>query len=256
VGLNADISVDFLQPGEEGILSITLDSTMLSGPVIGHISMTTNREESPQPILRISAIVDSLVMFQSHSIFVGKIKKDASFSGRAMVKGKLVEEGRLRDFVIETSSPAIEAKIQSETSDTDSLWLEFVIHPELKAGTFNEAITLLSKNPHAFAKLSLLGQKLGIITFTPDRMEFFTVNGKKPKSRSIVFECEKPFKIIKLEDLSGALKLSIKTLEKGKKYRLTAKLKQTPKEGLLSVVKVHTDLEEHPLIHIPVIGGR
>jgi hypothetical protein len=59
-----------------------------------------------------------------------------------------------------------------------------------------------------------------------------------------------------VEDLSQSLKLSLKTLKKGKKYRLTARLKKGLKTGILGVVKIYTDLEEHPLIHIPVLGGR
>jgi hypothetical protein len=255
-GIYAEISDLSLAPDEEGTISVTLDSTMLSGQIIGRIAIKTDREENPEVILTVRANVETTLAFQPQTIFAGQIAKDASFSGRAMLGGRLIKEGKLQDFEIQTSSSAIEVKIQDPTAGLDGVLVEFVLKPDLKAGTFQEFITVISDDPPVEAQLKLLGQKLGIIRVTPDRFEFFPRNGKMPKKLEIIFECEKIFKITKVEDLTQSLNLSVKTIKKGKKYRLTAKQKKSAKIGILGVVKVHTDLEEHPLIHIPVIGGR
>jgi hypothetical protein len=181
------------------------------------------------------------------------VAKEGSFSGKAKLLGKLVDEGKLKSITIHTSSPAIEARIRQQAGNPI---LEFVLRPEQKAGTFQESITLVSEStPPVKAQLLLIGQKLGDIRVTPDRFEFFPEKGGKPDSRSIVLECEKPFNITKVEDLTGRLNLSIETIEKGRRYCLRAKLKNPMEGSFLGVVRVHTDLEVHPLIHVPAIGG-
>lgn len=245
-----------LGPGEKTTLEVILDATMIQGSLKSRIVIKTNDEENPEYNLEVRANIEPLLAFQPRSIFIGQIAKDAQYSGRAMLVGKLIKEEKLNDYEIETSSTAIKVKIQDTNVNQTGLIIEFVLKPEFKAGTFKAIITLKSNNPPIEAQLELLGQKLGIIKVTPDRFEFFPRNGKMPKKLEIIFECEKIFKITKVEDLTQSLNISLKTIKKGKKYRLTAKLKKSAKTGILGVVKVHTDLEEHPLIHIPVIGGR
>jgi hypothetical protein len=138
--------------------------------------------------------------------------------------------------------------------DKKVVFLEFVLLPEMKAGSFRESITIVSKNPPAKAQLLLFGQKLGGIRVSPDRLDFFPRKGIKSDSRSILFECNERFKITKVEDVSGLFSLSLKTIQEGKKYELTAELKTQTKGTFLGVIKVYTDLDVHPLIDIPFIG--
>ena len=251
--ITTEVSHEVLLPGEEGSIRVTLDSTGLHGTVAGRIAVTTNDEKQPRVFLNVMAKVKPILGLSPPFIFVGQVTKEGSFSARAKLVGKLVDEGKLKAVTIDTSSPAIEAKIRQRTGRNPTL--EFVLRPEQKAGTFEESITVVSKDPPAQAQLRLYGQKLGDIRFTPDRFEFFPEKGVRPDSRTVVFECDKPFHITKVEDLSGLLYISMRVVEEGRKYRLTAKLRN-PMEGFfLGVVKVHTDLDVHPLIHLPVIGG-
>lgn len=247
------VSHKSLNPGKEGSIEVTLDSTGLHGAVMSRIGLITNDEERSEMFLEVMAQVQPILALKPPFIFVGQVAKEGSFSGKAELIGKLVDEGRLRTLTINKSSPAIEARIRQRAAK--NAILEFILGPEQKAGSFEESITLISKDPPAQAQLLLFGQKLGDIRVTPDRLEFFPQKGMKANSHSILFECDKQFKIIKVEDLSGFLKLAIKVIEEGYKYELIAKLKSQLEGGsLLGVVKVHTDLEEHPLIHIPIIG--
>jgi len=247
------VSHELLLPGEQGSIRVTLDSAGLHGDVVGHIAVTTNDEERSTAFLQVRAHVQAILAVHPPFVFVGQVARERSFSGKAKVVGKLVDEGKLKAIEIRKSSEAIEARIM-QRRPKDAI-LEFVLRPEQKAGTFKESITLVSRDPPAEAQLFLYGQKLGIIKVTPDRFEFFPEKGVKPDSRSVLFECDKSFEIIKVEDFSGLLNLTIKAIEEGRKYELTARLKSPTEGSFLGVVKVHTDLEEHPLIHIPVIGG-
>lgn len=251
--VTTEVSHELLLPGEQGTIQAILDSTKLYGRVLSRITVITNDEERPKVFLQVRAHVRAILALRPPFVFVGQIPREGSFSGKAKVVGKLVDEGKLKAIQIRKSSEAIEARIM-QRRPKDAI-LEFVLRPEQKAGTFEESITLISKDPPAQAQLLLYGQKLGIIRVTPDRLEFFPEKGVKPDSRSVMFECDKPFKITKIEDHSGFLNFTINTLEEGRKYELIARLK-SPMEGtFLGVVKIYTDLEVHPLIHIPVIGG-
>ena len=252
--ITAVVSRKSVDPGKQGSIEVTLDSSGLYGKVASHIAVITNDEKRPEVFLEVMAQIQPLLALKPAFIFVGQVAKEGSFSGQAKLMGKLVEEGKLDTLKINKSSPAIEARIQQRAAK-DAI-LKFVIRPEQKAGSFRESITLVSEDPFAQAQLLLFGQKLGAIRVTPDRLDFFRHKGMKADSRSILFQCDKPFNITKVEDLSALLNLSIKVIEEGRKYELTANLKGPMKGSFLGVVKVYTDLDEHPLIHIPVIGGR
>jgi hypothetical protein len=89
----------------------------------------------------------------------------------------------------------------------------------------------------------------------PDRLEFFAAEGAQPQPQSISIDSPKFMRITRIEDLSGLLDISLEMLEDGKIYRVDAKLKGPLQGSFLGLVKVYTDLEEQPLIDIPVIGG-
>ena len=62
-------------------------------------------------------------------IFVGQVAKEGSFSGQARLIEKLVVEGKLKTLTINTSSPAVEARIQQQ-AEKDAI-LKFVLSPRL-----------------------------------------------------------------------------------------------------------------------------
>ena len=249
------VSHKFLQPGRQGSIQVTLDSNELDGDIVSQISVTTNDNERPEVFLKIMAHAQPIIALDPPFIFVGRVAKEGSFSGKVKLVGKLVDEGKLKTFRTNTSSSSIEMRIQRRTvKDKKVVFLEFVLLPEMKAGSFRESITIVSKNPPAKAQLLLFGQKLGGIRVSPDRLDFFPRKGIKSDSRSILFECNERFKITKVEDVSGLFSLSLKTIQEGKKYELTAELKTQTKGTFLGVIKVYTDLDVHPLIDIPFIG--
>lgn len=253
--ISAVISDDSIQPGEECSIEVNLDATSLFGNIRGQVTLITDAEEWPDVVLSIKVNVKPLLAFKPAQIFVGQLGRDDSYSNQATLTGKLVEEGKLKHYTINTSSPAIKTRIEKQKGKEEKILVKFKILPELKAGTFKESITIVLKDPLAKAQITLLGQKLGIIQVTPDRFNFFPPEGKNPDTGSIIFECDKPFKITKVESNLKFVELNLKMVEKEKKYELQAKLNTTMKGTFMGVVKVHTDLEEHSLIHIPVIGN-
>jgi len=90
---------------------------------------------------------------------------------------------------------------------------------------------------------------------TPDRFDFAVKEGRDPGLRIIRLRCDKPFKIVRVEDVSGLLNLVPEEVVAGKEWLLKARMKSALKGTILGVVKVHTDLASHPLIHIPIIGA-
>ena len=245
-----------IAPGEEGVIQAILDTTGLYGDFAGRIRVSTNDTTNGEAMLTATANVRPLLALNPPQVWAGQVAQDASFSGQAKVVGKLVEEGELPNLTIKKSAPGIEATITQRFVKGKTVpFLKFSLLPELKAGTFRETITVVSEDPPAQAQVLVVGQKLGDIQFTPYNLEFFQSDGEVPDSQSVLFESEKTFHITKVEDLSDLFDISVDTVEEGKKYKLNATFKEPPPASFLGVLKVHTDLEEHPLIHIPVIGG-
>jgi hypothetical protein len=98
---------------------------------------------------------------------------------------------------------------------------------------------------------------MGDILFEPPVLSLFgSENGSMPLS--VLIQSERPFKIIKLEDKTGYLNLSVSQSGedfKDRRYIVTATLKGGyTNSSILGVIQIHTDLESQPLIRIPVIG--
>lgn len=254
--LTVKLSETRVEPGEETIVEAVLDTNGLQGNVERRITVITNDPQSRAIHLAMAVNVKPLLAFDVPFVFAGQLAKEGMFVGTVKLTGTLVEKGEPPEFEIVKSTAAIEATIERRpTKDGTISTLEFVLLPDLKAGTFRESVTVVSDDPPARTQLMIVGQKLGDIRVTPDRLHFFQRHGEEAGPGVIEFESDKLFHITKTEDLTQLLDISIETLEDGKKYRLRATLKNPLRENLLGVVKVHTDLEEHPLIHIPVVGG-
>jgi hypothetical protein len=220
------------------------------------IILTSNDPKRKDVVLQPKTCVEAILALDPPFIFLGKLDKDESYSNRVKVVGKLANEANLSAFTINVSSPSIKASTEhGMVEGEDTPFLVFTIQAEMKPGNFRETITLVSKEPPAQAEFTLFGFKLGDIRVTPDNLDFSPDEKSEAHLRSVLLESEKNFSIIKVEDLSGILTTSIKVIERGKKYRLVAKIKSDSlTQNLLGLVKVYTDLTEQPIIDIPVIG--
>jgi hypothetical protein len=250
-------SGETLYPGEKGSIQATLDSSNLTGHVVKRIILATNDPKHKETVLELKAHVEAILTLDPPFIFVGQLDKDESYSNRVKLAGKLADEANLSALTINVSSPSIKAGIEHRMVEGKEMpFLAFTIQPEMKSGNFKEGVTLISKDPPANAKLMLFGLKLGDIRVTPDKLDFSPDDKLKADFRSILLESEKNFRIIKVEDLSGILATSIEVIETGKTYKLLAKIKsESLTQNFLGVVKVYTDLQEQPIINIPVIRG-
>ncbi|GEM_PF-3028454 len=254
--VTAKASDTALGPGQEGAIEVSLDATRLRGHVAAEISLFTNDKVQPRVSLHVGGHVVPFLSLKPPFLFAGQIKKDASYSGKVRVSGKLVEEGKADALEIKASSPSIAAEITGRDAKSGALILEVVILPDMKPGSFKEFIALESKDPPGRAQLLLFGQKLGDIQFSPEKLVFFAEKGKDDDFRAVTFECDKPFRITQVKEPSGQLNVSIQSEEEGRKYTLIAKLKTPPKGAFLGVIEVHTDRADQPLIQIPFIGGK
>lgn len=256
--ISFDVSHTALKPGEDGTIKVLVDTVRLVGRIAEKFTLYCNDPESPEVPLEISGTIQPLLALESALVFAGQVAKDVSFSRTVGLKGTLIDEGKTVSLSVHADSPTTHVKIlKKRQKDKIVPYVHFVLMPEMKAGTFNETITVVSKDPPAQVRLLVAGQKLGVIRVTPDRFAFFVAEHGDPGPRTILFECEKPFTITKVDNLTGIIDISVQTLEPGTRYQLTATLhKNMAGESFLGVVKIHTDLEEHPLIHVPVISGK
>jgi hypothetical protein len=254
--IRATLSSKSIPPGGSADLEIRLDTETHLGPVNGEISMITSLAEQRELVFKVTGNVRPALAVEPPVVFAGRVAKADSFPGRARLSGKMVEEGHIPELMLETSSEHLRAKIvPRDFGGRPGASVEFVLLPSAKAGTFKETVTVSSANPPAQAVLTIAGEKLGNIKVNPDRLEFFAAEGAQPQPQSISIDSPKFMRITRIEDLSGLLDISLEMLEDGKIYRVDAKLKGPLQGSFLGLVKVYTDLEEQPLIDIPVIGG-
>ncbi|RJP14875.1 MAG: DUF1573 domain-containing protein [Candidatus Abyssobacteria bacterium SURF_5] len=248
-------SARLLPPGEHAKLEATLDTASLRGKVVRNISLAVHDPDRRELSFTLSVTVEPLLAFIQPFVFVGQLPKGASYSGKIRLVGKLAAEKKPSELTVETSVRGIEAFIVSRAGPRQELEMHYVLLPELRAGSFEEMITVAAENPSASAQLQLIGQKLGDITVHPDRLHFFSTDHAGEPSQTIEFTSEKTFHITGIEDAGGSLEYELLMLEEGKRYRLDVRLRNRSQANILGLLKVHTDLAEQPLIDIPVIGG-
>ena len=253
-----ELTANVVRPSEEAILRCVLDTSNMQGRIIIHITFHSNDPEHPATTLQATGVIRPLLGLETPLIFAGQIGKEAPFSKTVALNGTLVREGKCDGLKVYVNSPFIQATIvKKRHGDKITPMLHILVPADMKAGTFKEVIRVVSENPAAEASLVVAGQKLGVIQVKPDRLAFFSPKGADPGSRTVVLESQKVFHIKEIQDLSGLLSLSVQTVRPGKCYEITAAIKKGMLKGnsFLGLVQVHTDLEEHPLIDLPVLIG-
>ena len=243
-------SIESMQSAE---LHVKLNTSKVSGRVNTKIAINSSDPMFAEEVITLTGTVVPLLALSTSSLFAGQIGQHQAFTQKVGISGSLVDGGRLRSLKITTSSPGVTAGFVGAGSKTPLL--KVTLQPDLKAGTFNESVTLTSQDPPAQATVALLGYKLGDIRVRPDRFEFFPETVSKSKVQTIELECAKPFRIVKVVDRTKQLEIKVETLQKDKQYRISARLTVPLPAALLGLVQVHTDLESNPLLDIPVVGG-
>jgi hypothetical protein len=254
--LYAVLSAKTFDPGDSGHIEVTMDTKGHVGILAGRVSVITNDREHREMLLEVKAKVQPLLAFNPPFIWVGQVARDHSYKNKARLIGKIIDDGEFSGLTVNKTNPRIKAEIIFHNIKGNRIpYLEIVLLPELRSGTFRESVSVTSEDPPAEAQLILYGHKLGIIEVTPDRFDFFPREDLNPDERIVTLESGKEFHIAKTEANVDYLDVSIEVIEEGKKYEVKAKMKESAKESFLGLIKVYTDLEEYPIIDIPVIGG-
>jgi hypothetical protein len=254
--LSVVLSDKTIDPGESGHIEVTMDTKELIGNVIGKVSVITSDSEHREVMLEVRARVQALLAFNPPFVWVGQIAMENSYKNKVQIIGKVVEDGAFSGLTVDKTNSAVDAEIIFHNIKGEKVaYLEFVILPELRAGTFKESLSVISHDPPAKAQLTLFGNKLGVIEVTPERYDFFPRDDVESDVRVVTLESGKEFHIIKIEDPHNLFNTSIDVIEEGKKYEIIAGLKKPAEASFVGLIKVYTDLEEFPLIDIPAVGG-
>lgn len=245
-----------IEPAKSGHIEVTLETEGLFGEVRDSIPVFTNDPERREIFLKVTTTVRPVVAAYPPVFSVGEVAKGDSFIGTVSLMGILADEDRLSGLSLEPSSASLRAKVaKRQSSDRMIPVLEFVLLPDVKPGDIEETITIISEDPPARAYLRLFGKKEGDIRITPDRFVIMLNEDGEIKDYSVTIESDQPFHITGAEDSNDLLSFSTRTIVPDSKYELVARLKALVAGNAMGVVRIHTDMEEQPLLEIPFLVG-
>lgn len=243
-------------PGESGSIGVTLETEELIGNVTDSVSFLTNDPDHPEVYVKVTARVLPVIAAYPPIANLGEVARGDSFTGSVPLVGILAEDDRLEGLSLEASSESLRARIAKRPSGGLAVpVLEFVLRPDAKPGNIEETITIVSEDPPARAYLRLFGKKEGDIRVIPDRLTVLVDEDGRIMDYSVIVEGDRPFRITGAQDSEDLLAITTHTLVPGTRYELVARLKALVAEGAIGVLRIRTDLEDQPLLEIPLLVG-
>lgn len=240
-----------IPPGGEGEIEARINIEHQIGQISKVISVTTTDPDQPRVVLQVKAEVMIEAYLASPVIELGLVLKGEKASGRS----KLV-----------TTRPG-EVKISriEPFSDWPNTRIELVGDDEIFAEVTTKEVGLIQQRYKVFTTstkipeltLDVTGHVVGIWDVSPHSFTFRRSNDD-PEPQAIIKVAtrrETPYKVLRADDLSGAVAAKLNKIADG--YRIDLVLKEIPPRQK-GVIDITTDDPEEPLILVKyqVISNR
>ncbi|HUI07629.1 MAG TPA: DUF1573 domain-containing protein [Verrucomicrobiae bacterium] len=257
----ASVKPDVLKPGEKGQLVFTVRLGGARGHLEKHINVPSNDRQSPNVSLTIKANVVQVVEVSPTQIVVGDLRPGATTN--LVVHVRRTDGKKLSITNTETSNKSVRARVEPGDND-QSATVIIEVTGEGVARRFAEQVKLfLDGASQPMSTISVLGRVLGDISVTPEALFWGITDpqhwpGSYPEAmitRQITIEATQPTKPLEVQNVTSSVKeVSVELLpvEKGKTYKLMAKLGEVPKESTRGTISFDTNIASQPKVVVPV----
>jgi hypothetical protein len=189
---------------------------------------------SPTTTLQVKAYIEVDFDFENPGLYLDRVSGSTSETREVFLMVRKPEEIEIVD--ITTSSPFLTARkldFFEQKPDYARLKIEVTIKPGLPVGRFNETVTVIGRaGKNLSAALRVSGTVAGAVEVKPEALRFSFTGSERPgqglvKKALITNSNEvSPLTIFSVGNPDGHLDLAFKPLIEGKKYELTATLKE------------------------------
>ena len=211
--------------------------------------------------IQVSANVVVVVGFAKSYVRFGNIRKGEKQTRTVKILAKDPE--KLEIGKITTQIPGLTANMVPQTSASGEILrtVELVLEPERVGQLQGKVIAETNIETHKTISLSVSARVTGDIAASPQRIQLRPGDPTHVTSKLKVTTAKGSFKIKRLDEKTGRLKLTQKTVEKGKAYEINVELAEAwtdDAKPLSTTITIHTDQAEQPTLQVPVyvIGGR
>ena len=257
----ASVKPDVLKPAEKGELIFTVRLGGARGHLEKHISVPSNDPQSPNVSLTIKADVTQLVEVTPTQIMVGDLRQ--GITTNVIVQVRRNDGKKLSITNTETSNKFVRARVEpGDNEQTAKVVVE--IEGEGAPRRFNEQVKLFVDGaPQPMSSVSVVGRVLGDINITPESLFWGITDpqhwpGSYPEAmitREVAIAAPQLGKPLEIQNVTSSVKeVSIKLVpvDKGKTYKLLAKLLEVPKESERGTISFDTNVPSQPKVVVPV----
>ena len=172
--------------------------------------------------------------FESYSLNFGKLRTNDTATKSIFIQILDPETTRITD--ITTSSPLVSAKRVEASDSADNrtrIEVEVTLLPGLPIGRVNETVVAHSSlESKSKVTLRLIASIIGDVEVNPSMLRFVVTESQGASNQNVSQKLKitndsenKPLQILGAHDPDDRLQLSVRTVEEGQKFELTATLK-------------------------------
>ena len=253
----AVISSEAIDPGQEGTISATFDTTRFSGEKAKNISVYSNDPAQPVTTLTLQGEILVEVEVDPPQLYLGRVRH-----GEETVRSVDVVYDASKSLTItkvENSSPLFTVRTQDiEQQGRKGKKLIVTLKKDAPLGRLNDAIkvtTTSEKRP--VIEIPVFGSIEGDLVIAPPQVSFGLVRRGEGKTQevSIKSRSSSPVHIVKVQSSNADIELALATLKDGEEYKLTLSAKNDSTAGRIQgEVQVFTDHPSEKMLTIPLYG--
>jgi hypothetical protein len=256
------VSARDVPPGETGRLSVSVDTTRMTGRATKTVTVHTNDPDAPASGLTVTGEVRADLVVTPSPLYLGRVRRGESTHHEVHVRpGR--PEAVYSVTVVEHDHPALRARLERRT-DQPEQWIVIEVDPDAPPGHFDERLTLHTTSAREpLITLSVFGSIEGDVVVLPPHVTFGVARGGASPKRELSIRNRgvRPVTVTGVSVPREIATYDLRAVRKGREYRLTLRLRPgLPPGKVEGAVEIFTDHPDEARLVVPlyaiVHGGR
>jgi hypothetical protein len=260
----ASVKPDTLRPGESGEITFKLDLTNARGAVGKTITVPSNDPQQSSVTLMITGSVAAVYGFSPPMVFFGDTMPGET--NQQTIAVKRLDDKPLKISKAEFSKNYLRATIVPETNSPSRaarLLIEAKATGEVEEFSDILSVFMEGSDKPAFL-IPVAGRLMSAIQLVPetvvwnirDPAHWPGANPETAQTRTLVVtatHADRPFNIGDFSSSFEDLMVKVVELEKGRKFQVSLKLTQAPRQTTQGVLSFETTIREQPNVTVPLV---
>ena len=245
----------YLQPGEESSVQVRMDSGRFRGPKTVSLHVKLDRPESHEVKIWVKANSRDDIALSPEIVDFKTVRVGEGANFDIQIRFFGLPDAEIHE--VSTASGYLNTKFKQEVrSQSETIYtLSVELSGQAPVGKWYSDIWVETNQSSAFKiRIPVRMEIISALLASPASIEFGEVSKNQETERRVLIRGAKPFRLTKIEGLGDSVKVKFVSDQSKTTHVITLVLKDMKAGYFQGNVKAFTDIEDFPVLQIPVRG--